>query len=132
MELLTLTEIATCALPESRIVKPDTSVNKCSQHDCANNNSSATPAWPRARVRSEDGHPRSGKCTLLLSKLKWLGAECFSTSSIGRKIRRRCSLRSPNRQRGRALCGRHCLLRNGSVDLDTNNHVARSGNWVRC
>ena len=35
---------------------------------------------------------RSGKCTLLLSKLKWLGVECFSTSSIGRKIRRCCSL----------------------------------------
>src|SRR6476659_8566529 len=39
------------------------------------------------------GRPRSGKCTLLLSKLKWSGVECFSTSSTGRKIRRRCSLR---------------------------------------
>jgi hypothetical protein len=39
------------------------------------------------------GRPRSGKCTLLLSKLKWLGVECFSMSSIGRKIRRLCPLR---------------------------------------
>jgi hypothetical protein len=32
------------------------------------------------------GRPRSGRCTLLPSKLKCVSGECFSWSSIGRKI----------------------------------------------
>ena len=81
--------------------------------------------------------------TLLLSKLKWLGVECFSTSSIGRKIRRRCSLRmmlrgsrtpfpkAPIDNAGEPCGGRHCPFlinmtnRNGSVRFGHNNHVAR-------
>jgi hypothetical protein len=36
------------------------------------------------------GKPRIGKCTLATSRARCSGAECFSTSSTGQKIRARC------------------------------------------